>query len=98
LTLTADPPARIDVSERGLEIGWQDDHVTRLDLAELRRRCTCAQCNERRAAGEPIWPRPGVPDILAVEDAELIGGWGISFRFNDGHEQGVYTWESLRSW
>jgi DUF971 family protein len=91
-------PVSVDVEERELVIGWDGDHVTRLGLEELRRRCTCAACAERRSAGEPVWPTPGLPEELIVEDAELVGAWGISLRFNDRHEQGVYTWETLRSW
>jgi DUF971 family protein len=94
----AQVPLSVDVEERELVIGWGGDHVTRLTLEELRRRCTCAACAEQRSAGGPVWPQPGSPQDLLVEGAELVGAWGISLRFNDRHEQGVYTWETLRSW
>jgi DUF971 family protein len=84
--------------DQALVITWADDHVSRYGLVALRRSCTCAQCTEWRKQDAPIWPRPGVPDALAIEDAELAGGWGISIRWNDRHDTGIYTWETLRSW
>jgi DUF971 family protein len=91
-------PIKVDIDRSELVVTWADDHLTRFGLIELRRRCTCAQCGELRDRGEPIWPKPGVPDTLQVDDAELIGGWGVSLRWNDRHETGIYPWEVLRSW
>ena len=52
----------------------------------------------RRAAryrdrGEPAWPRPGQPATVTIEDAELVGAWGLSIRWSDGHSTGIYSWE-----
>lgn len=81
-----------------LVVVWADEHVSQFELVELRRSCTCAQCRELCARGETIWPKPGVPGTLEVTDAELVGGWGLSLRWNDRHETGIYRWETLRTW
>jgi DUF971 family protein len=91
------PPVEAGVDEDHLTITWADDHVTRIGLQELRLECPCARCRELRDLGEVIWPRPGVPEELRVVEADLVGGWGISIRWNDRHETGIYAWETLRS-
>ena len=91
-------PSRIDIDLRDLVVTWADRHETRVDLVRLRRECPCARCRELRAGGEAVWPREGVPETLAVENAELAGGWGLSIRWNDRHETGIYTWDLIRAW
>lgn len=88
----------VDLEADTLVVVWADEHVSQFELAELRRSCTCAQCRELRARGETIWPKPGVPETLEVTGAELVGGWGLSLRWNDRHETGIYSWETLRAW
>jgi DUF971 family protein len=88
----------VDLEADTLVVVWADEHVSQFELVALRRSCTCAQCRELRAQGETIWPKPGVPGILEVTDAELVGGWGLSLRWNDRHETGIYRWETLRTW
>jgi prepilin-type processing-associated H-X9-DG protein len=87
----------VDLEGDSVVVVWADGHVSRFGLVELRRGCTCAQCRELRARGQTIWPRPGVPANLEVKGAELMGAWGLSLRWNDRHEAGVYTWEMLRA-
>jgi len=88
----------VDLEADTLVVVWADEHVSRFELEELRRSCTCAQCRELRAREEAIWPQPGVSRTLEVTGAELIGGWGLSLRWNDRHETGIYQWEMLRAW
>lgn len=33
-----------------------------------------------------------------INSAELVGAWGISITWNDGHSTGIYAWEILRRW
>jgi DUF971 family protein len=84
--------------ERAVTITFDDGTVTTFGLEELRRSCPCATCRSWRERGEVAWPRPGAPVPPTIVDAELVGAWGISFRWNDGHSTGIYSWEILRSW
>jgi DUF971 family protein len=96
---TVPPVADVEVRRaEGLTVTWEDGVAATFGLEELRRNCPCATCRTWRDRGEDAWPRPGSPDTLAVTDAELVGGWGISFVWNDGHSTGIYPWESLRRW
>jgi DUF971 family protein len=92
-------PQKVDIEpEETLIVSWEDGHVSRFATVELRRACPCAQCSELRRQGLSVWPRSGAPPILRAENAELIGAWGISLFWNDGHETGIYAWDVLRSW
>ena len=77
---------------------WADGTETVFGLEELRVNCPCAECRGVREQGEPAWPPPGAPQPLAATGAELVGAWGISLRWNDRHETGIYAWGLLRNW
>jgi DUF971 family protein len=97
--MTEAEPTSIDVDRHvGVTLTWPDGRQTQFGLLQLRVNCPCAECRERRRAGEPIWPRPGSPEPLQLLDARLTGGYGISFDWNDGHGTGIYTWDTLRRW
>lgn len=90
-------PEKIEANaDVGLRITWADGHVSRWDLSTIRRWCRCAECNELRRAGRAVGPAPGYGDELDVRDAELVGAYGITFSWTDGHATGVYHWEALR--
>ena len=92
-------PLTIDVErDRGVSVTWDDGHVSRFGLIELRANCPCAQCRGVRQQGEAAWPLPGAPDPLRIETAESVGNWGLNLHWNDGHTTGIYTWPTLRSW
>lgn len=90
-------PEKVEANrDVGLRITWADGHVSRWGLVWIRRRCRCAHCNELRRAGRRVGPAPGYTDELDVVDAELVGAYGITFHWTDGHTTGVYHWEKLR--
>jgi DUF971 family protein len=93
------PPAAVELDRTtGLSVTWADGETSHFGLEELRVNCPCAECRGRREQGEPVWPRPGGPVPLEATGAELVGGWGISIRWNDGHDTGIYAWAMLRNW
>jgi DUF971 family protein len=92
-------PATIDVDlGRGVVVTWDDDHVSRFGLEDLRTRCPCAKCRNLREMRQPAWPTPGAPEKLRIVDARQVGNWGLNLHWNDGHTTGIYTWETLREW
>jgi DUF971 family protein len=82
----------------GLTVRWADGTSARFGLVELRVNCPCAECRGKREQGAPIWPRPGAPEPLAAVGAELVGAWGLTLRWNDGHDTGIFSWGLLRNW
>ena len=94
-----DQPASIDVDRAaGITIVWEDGHRSRFELEALRTGCMCATCRGLRDQGHVIWPKPSDPLPLAITDAQLTGGWGLSVSWNDGHSTGIYAFERLRAW
>src|SRR5262245_57296318 len=78
-----------------VEIEWSDGATSRFLAAELRRTCPCAQCvNE--VTGVRVHDPSTVPDDLRQEDLRLVGNYGVSMRFSDGHHTGIFTFEFLR--
>jgi DUF971 family protein len=89
-------PLTVDVErERGITLGWPDGSTSRFGLEELRRHCPCAECRGRRDQELPVWPLASSPQPLRIVDAELVGAFGLSITWNDGHTTGIYHWELL---
>ena|ERR1700694_2911801 len=92
-------PVSIDVDrEVGVTLTWADGHLAQVGLLQLRQNCPCAECRERRRAGQVVWPQRGSPEPLRLLNARLVGGYGIGFDWNDGHNTGIFTWDALRRW
>jgi len=108
LTKDATTPAKVRVKKTegtGVEIDWKDGHSSAWTFAWLRWACPCATCNEERqhtgrAIGVPK-PKPGGPLVLYEApprpvEVTPVGKYAIKFKWNDGHESGIYSWEYLR--
>ena len=109
LTGDAIQPAKVKIDKSGgtgMTIQWRDGHTSHWTFAWLRAACPCATCNEareaeNRAAGVPQ-PRPAslLPMYEAPPrpvDVEPVGKYAVRFKWNDGHEAGLYSWEYLRN-
>ena len=90
-------PVTIDVKrDRGVVLTWADGTTSRFGLEELRQHCPCAECRNRRERNLPVWPLTSSPRPLRIIDAALVGAWGMSITWNDGHSTGIYSWELLK--
>ena len=101
-------PAKVRVAlteGTGVEIDWKDGHRSRWSFAFLRDACPCATCHEERekTGRAPGEPKPVVPQMFPIYvaavrplQAEPIGRYAMKFKWNDGHESGIYAWEFLR--
>lgn len=98
-------PERIDLGDEALSIRWQDGRESRYDLRDLRMRCPCAICRQKR--GEPHGPQLAAAELPIVTTEEVtptseargfdpVGRYGIRIHWADGHEDGIYTFEMLR--
>ncbi len=102
-------PAKIRVDKTGgtgVTIEWRDGHTNHWNFAWLRAACPCATCQEaRETAGlEPGATKPKPASLLPMYEApprpidvEPVGKYALRFRWNDGHEAGLYSWEYLRN-
>ncbi|MEO5724484.1 MAG: DUF971 domain-containing protein [Ilumatobacteraceae bacterium] len=99
--MTADRDSVVDIEiRRGelLRVEYADGVVAEFPVAELRIACPCASCRGWRERGQVPWPRFGQPATISIADAELTGAWGLSIRWSDGHDTGIYAWSVLRRW
>jgi DUF971 family protein len=95
----AEAPTEVELDRQSeLTLRWADGSRARFDIEELRRNCPCAECRGLREQGRIPGPGPSAVTPLAAVDAHLVGAWGLSIRWNDGHETGIYAWSILRAW
>ena len=89
----------------GMDIEWKDGHRSTYTFPYLRNACPCALCNderekEGRQPGDPPKPVAGALPLFKAmarpTEVEPIGKYAMRFKWNDGHEHGIYSWEILR--
>jgi DUF971 family protein len=89
----------------GVDIEWTDGHLSEYTFLFLRDACPCAMCDDERkksgrAPGTKTKPKPGeLPMFKAAPvpvSAEGVGKYAIKFKWSDGHELGIYSWNWLR--
>lgn len=102
-------PAKVQIDKSGgsgMTIQWRDGHTSHWDFAWLRAACPCATCNEAReqegrapgvakAKAKTLLPMYEAPPRPA--DVEPVGKYALRFKWNDGHEAGLYSWDYLRN-
>ena len=91
-------------NENVLVIDWSDDSQQKIPMRELRKACPCATCNEEREnPPEPqntnMLPilKPGEEKPLRIDSMRPVGNYGYSIAFTDGHRNGIFTFELLKS-
>jgi DUF971 family protein len=100
--MNAPHPLKIErLGEDRLRIEWSDDERRVYRVAELRERCPCATCREKRSA-----PPPPTLQLTVLSTAEAqplrvagmrpVGSYAYHVDFSDGHNTGIYTFELLR--
>jgi DUF971 family protein len=90
----------------GVDIDWTDGHKTHYSFQWLRDACPCATCEEERTKagrkpGEPVpQPKGLLPmykPLLKPTEVTPVGKYAMHFKWNDGHESGIYSWDYLRA-
>jgi DUF971 family protein len=84
-----------------LRITWSDGQVREYTVRELRDKCPCATCREKRTASPPSPLQLPVLSAAEVQPLRIagmspVGNYAYSIDFSDGHNTGIYTLESLR--
>lgn len=89
----------------GVEIDWRDNHKSAWNFAWLRNACPCATCHdEREKSGRaPGIAKPRPVTLLPLYEAPVrplevtrVGKYALRFKWSDGHESGIYSWDYLR--
>ena len=84
-----------------LLIEWSDGQQRSYSFGELRDKCPCASCREKRS--QPPAASGLLPVLSAAETRPLkvlgmkpVGNYAYAIEFSDGHDTGIYTFELLR--
>src|SRR6476619_7542529 len=95
-------PTKLELPQPNqLRITWSDGAVLEYPARELREKCPCATCREKRNSPPPS---PLQLPVLSTAEAQPmrivgmkpVGNYASSIDFSDGHDTGIYTLESLR--
>jgi DUF971 family protein len=93
-------PKTVMLVGHDLAIVWEDGREDYLPLETLRRNCPCALCRgERDLLGNVHRgpPRPLTPASFQALSQRPVGGYALQIFWADGHNDGIYSYETLRS-
>jgi len=93
-------PTRIEqISSDVFLIDWSDGHQGMYFLKELRAKCPCATCREKKISFTELNPLRVLnenPNNFELSSWENVGRYAIALKWTDGHDTGIYTYEYLR--
>lgn len=91
-------PKSVKRDHNYIRIEWDDGHQSALEMAYLRRKCPCVMCK-----GAELRTPDGGVELPSFQNKPLdivasapVGNYAVNFRFNDGHDTGIYSFEHLR--
>lgn len=97
--MTIHTPANVIIVGRELALVWDDGREDYLGLEMLRRNCPCAQCKGERDLLGNVYRGPRRPLTEASFRPvahRRVGAYALQVDWADGHNDGIYTFESLR--
>ena len=83
-----------------LAIVWEDGREAYIPLETLRRACPCAMCKGETDMFGNVYkgkPRPYTPVSFQPVAHRRVGGYALQIDWADGHNDGIYSWETLRA-
>ncbi|MCB0354595.1 MAG: DUF971 domain-containing protein [Bdellovibrionales bacterium] len=96
-----------------LSITWTDGRHDAIASTVLRSHCPCAKCREERGEGashsSPLTASPTKKksllrvventreESLTLESIWGVGNYGLGISWGDGHNDGIYTFDYLRT-
>ncbi len=90
-------PAEVGPNQDGsaLRIAWKDGHLSEYPPLQLRLACPCAGCVDEMTGRKILQPESVDPSVHPLE-INYVGRYALSFRWNDGHDTGIFPFQYLR--
>ncbi len=96
-------PTAIDRnSTASIVIKWSDGATLQYLAGDLRSKCPCATCREKKSAETNKKPL-SLPVLslaeaqpLRIEGMRPVGNYAYNILFSDGHDSGIFTMDFLR--
>jgi DUF971 family protein len=86
-----------DAERKRMKVTWNDGHESELTYEWLRWHCPCASCaGEGGAPGTLASTTELTPQQTTLEDLQLVGSYGLTPVWQDGHHTGIFTFRNLR--
>lgn len=81
-----------------LSIKWSDGGDSKIPLRVLRDNCPCASCQGETVLLKTYKPmqQPEFPGKYVLKSAQQVGHYALQVAWGDGHQTGIYTWDTLR--
>jgi DUF971 family protein len=93
---TTAPPESVELGEKGeLVILWSGCPRVAIPAVQLRDQCPCASCIEE-GTGRKILDPSKIPADIRPLQVTGVGHYALKIQWSDGHDTGIYTWETLR--
>lgn len=88
-------PIKIGVTDHNsLNIIWNDNSISDINLLTLRKFCPCAICSEEEekfSHSHKIYRG----DQLVINELSIVGSYAIAIEWKDGHNTGIYEFQYL---
>ena len=84
------------ISQDVLTISWDDGHQSLYFAADLRKKCPCALCRDKKEAENPLQILPLGGKNLTLVRWDRVGRYAVSFTWSDGHNDGIFPYQMLR--
>lgn len=90
-------PTNIKLHEKdgSLEIVWKDGNISTFDAFSLRTKCPCASCVDENTGKRTLDPA-SISLNIRIKEAKMVGRYGLSLNFSDGHGTGIYKFKNLK--
>jgi DUF971 family protein len=82
-------------NEHDVKIRWKDGEEIVYPARFLRFHCPCAMCQDEMT-GERRLQESSMANDVHPETILPVGHYAIQIYYSDGHNTGIYTWETLR--
>ena len=93
---TTAPPESVELGEKGeLVIFWSGCPRVAIPAVQLRDQCPCASCIDE-GTGRKILDPSKIPADIRPLQVTGVGHYALKIQWSDGHDTGIYTWETLR--
>jgi ATP-binding protein involved in chromosome partitioning len=84
----------VGLGQPSVRIVWDEGDEDTWPARDLRIRCTCALCQSEITGARLLDPATIAADIT-VTAMSLVGNYGLSIHFSDGHTTGIYRLRAL---
>ena len=93
-------PRKLEIIDKNeLFIKWDDESESLISLKHLRDECPCATCKGETILFKTLRP-PSITvknsNMYEVADIQLVGGYAVQIKWQDGHNTGIYSWDYLK--